>query len=221
MCHHCPVAAIITVDIWSDVVCPFCYLGFQQFQTALEDFEHANDVVVRHHAFELDPRAPLEFAGTLNELLATKYSLPLERATELNRRVANSAAVLGLAWTLESARPTNTFDAHRLVALAGKQGRDGPMLERLFRAYFSDGLLVSDDATLVRLADEMGVEGAASMIRGHDFEDSVRDDEIAAAQLGITGVPALILDQRVRVSGAQGTDVMLSALRDAWIQRAV
>ena len=221
MCHHCPVAAIITVDIWSDVVCPFCYLGFQQFHTALDDFDHANDVVVRHHAFELNPRAPLEFAGTLDELLATKYSLPLERATELNRRVANSAAELGLEWTLEHARPTNTFDAHRLVALASEQGRGGAMIERLFRAYFSDGLLVSDATTLARLADEIGVEGAASMIRGHNFEDAVRDDEIAAEQLGVTGVPALIFNQRVHVSGAQGTAVMLSALRDAWIQQAV
>jgi predicted DsbA family dithiol-disulfide isomerase len=214
------MAPTLGVDIWSDVVCPFFYLGFQQFHEALESFEHREEVTIRHHAFELDPRASAPYSGTLNELLATKYSLPLERAAELNQRVEHSATELGLTWALDRARPTNTFDAHRVIALAAEQGRQEPMLERLFRAYFSDGLLVSDPETLTHLATEVGVEGADEVVRGHDFEESVRRDEALAAERGITGVPALIFDERIHVSGARGTDVMLLALRDAWVKLA-
>jgi predicted DsbA family dithiol-disulfide isomerase len=207
---------VLFVDIWSDVVCPFCYLGFHQFHDALSRFENGDDVVVRHHAFELDVHAPSDYLGTLNEILAEKYSMPIERAAALNRRMEDSAREWGMEWSLELARYTNSFDAHRVIALAARQELQDPMLERLFRAYFSDGLLVSDHDTLARLAAETHVDGVESLFAGDDFADSVRHDESLATKIGITGVPALIFDGRIHVSGAKGADVMLDALHRAW-----
>ena len=209
----------LTVDIWSDVVCPFCYLGYRQFHDALARFEHAEHVTVRHHAFELDPRAPLADGTPLNEVLAAKYSIPLAQAAAMNQRVDDGARELGMTWRLDRAQPTNTFDAHRVIALATRQDRQGAMLERLFRAYFSDGELVSDHPTLVRLATDTGVTGAADLLASDAGSDEVRQDEGLAARLGITGVPALIFNGRLHVSGAQGTEVMSRALDTAWSQQ--
>ena len=207
------------VDVWSDVVCPFCYLGLRQFHDALDRFENADDVVVRHHAFELDPHAALAYPGTLDEMLAAKYAMPLERASALNARVEDEASRSGMQWSLASAQPTNTFDAHRLVALAATQERQGAMLERLFRAYFSEGLLVSDSAILQSLALDVGVTGAELVLAGQEYADAVRYDENLATKIGITGVPAFIFDGRAHVSGAQGADAMLDALHRAWAGR--
>ena len=207
------------VDIWSDVVCPFCYLGFRQFHDALDRFDSAADVVVRHHAFELDPHAALADGQNLNEMLAAKYSMTIERAALLNQRVENNARELGMEWSLADAQPTNAFDAHRVIALAGTHGRQEEMLERLFRAYFSEGLVVSDHDTLVALALEAGVTGVDRMLAGNEFADAVHHDEYLAAQIGLTSGPALIFDGRVHVSGAQGSSAMLEALENAWSER--
>jgi predicted DsbA family dithiol-disulfide isomerase len=207
------------VDVWGDVVCPFCYLGSRQLDIALARFEHADDIDVRHHAFELDPHAARDFGGTLDQMLADKYGLPLERAAALNGRVEESARALGMTWSLDRARPTNTFDAHRVIALAATHGLAQPMLNRLSRAYFSDGLLISDHPTLSSLAAEVGVPGVPEMLRGTDFTDIVRHDENLAARIGITGVPAFVIDGQHRVSGAQGADALYDALVTAWSTR--
>jgi predicted DsbA family dithiol-disulfide isomerase len=213
------MSSVFFIDVWSDVVCPFCYLGLRQFHDALGRFEHTDDVIVRHHAFELDPHAPPTYPGTLDELLAAKYAMPIERAQALNARVEESARQLGMQWSLANARPTNSFDAHRVVTLAATQERQGEMLERLFRAYFSDGALLSDPATLSSLALEVGVVGTDHMLTSNKFADAVRHDENLAAKIGITGVPALIFDGHVHVSGAQGSDAMCDALHTAWAGR--
>ena len=206
----------LVVDVWSDVVCPFCYLGYRQLHDALARFEHGEHVVVRHHAFELDPQAPLADGTPLNEMLAAKYSIPVTQAAAMNQRVHDSAAELGMAWSLDRAQPTNTLDAHRVIALAAHQGRQEAMLERLFHAYFSEGLLVSDHDTLIRLAHATGVSDAADMLSSDRGVDVVRRDEQMAARMGITGVPALVFDGRIHVSGARGTDAMYHALSTAW-----
>ena len=152
----------LVIDIWSDVVCPFCYLGARQLEVALDRFEHRDDVVLRQRAFELDPRAPVDYSLSLPELLAKKYSMPVERARALNERLENDASALGMSWSMKDARPTNTFDAHRVIALSATQDLDRPMSERLFRAYFSEGQLVSDRDVLTALAKEVGVVGATT-----------------------------------------------------------
>ncbi len=218
MCHDDVVAEPLLIDLWSDVVCPFCYLGSRQLDLALERFEHRDDVVVVQHAFELDPNATPSTVG-LDELLATKYSMPLERSRELHGRLSRQAASMGLDWALDRARSTNTFDAHRLIALATTQGLGAEMARRLHAAYFSDGLLVSDPAILDRLATEVGVSGSSSLWSSDEFAETVRTDERLAHEMGITGVPAFVVDRSYLVSGAQGEDAILDVLMRAWGER--
>ncbi len=208
-----------TIDIWSDVVCPFCYLGERQLAQALTEFEHADEVVIAHHAFELDPHARLSYDRPLAELVARKYDMPVERAEGLHHRLESEAAALGMTWSMASAQPTNTFDAHRLIALATTQGRGAAMVERLFAAYFVEGRLVSDHDTLVELASDVGVTGAREMLDSADFTDDVRADEEDAMELGISGVPSMVLDRKFMISGARGAEEILSGLRRAWSRR--
>jgi predicted DsbA family dithiol-disulfide isomerase len=214
------VATPFSIDLWSDVVCPFCYLGSRQLTRALELFEHRDNVVVRHHAFELDPKSPASFERPLDELVAEKYAMPLERARELHRRLESQAEELGMTWSLAQAKPTNTFDAHRLMALAINQGLGDEMSERLFRAYFCEGLYVSDHEQLNTLAREVGVTDASLLWDTEAFARDVRGDEASAQELGITGVPALLVDNKFMILGAQGVNHVLDVLRRAWARRA-
>jgi predicted DsbA family dithiol-disulfide isomerase len=210
---------VFEIDVWSDVVCPFCYLGSRQLSAALEQFEHRDHVVVRQRAFELDPRPHQDTGLSLSALVAQKYGMALSQVESLHDRLEAQAADLGMTWSLERAKPTNTFEAHRLIALASTQNLGSAMSDRLFRAYFCDGMLVSDPATLAALADEIGVTGATALSSTDDFSRDVRNDEASATKLGITGVPSLLLDGRFMVVGAQGTPQILKALRKAWVSR--
>jgi predicted DsbA family dithiol-disulfide isomerase len=214
------VAERFSIDIWSDVVCPFCYLGSRQLSLAIETFEHRDDVVVNHHAFELDPHTPRDLATSLAQLVADKYAMPVERAESLHQRLESQAHELGMTWSMTTARPTNTFDAHRLIALATTQGLGDEMSERLFAAYFSEGLLISDHECLSELAGDVGVTDASSLWATDAFSMDVRADESAAQELGVTGVPAILIDNKFMVLGAQGVDKIADVLRRAWERRA-
>jgi predicted DsbA family dithiol-disulfide isomerase len=215
------VESPFTIDVWSDVVCPFCYLGKRQLALALDRFEHAEHAVIRFRAFELDPNSANSYEHSLAELVARKYSMPVERAADLHHRLVSEAAALGMTWDLENARPSNTFDAHRLIALAATQGRGTVTVERLFRAYFCEGRLVSDHDTLDELGRECGVSGVADMLAGDLGAEDVRADENAALELGISGVPAMLIDGRFMVSGAQPVDELAAILSRAWARRQV
>ncbi len=209
-----------SIDIWSDVICPFCYLGSRQLAFALETFEHRDDVVVNHHAFELDPHTPKDLATSLAQLVADKYAMPVEQAEVLHHRLEAQALELGMTWSLATAKPTNTFDAHRLIALASTQGLSDEMSERLFAAYFSEGLLISDHERLSELANDVGVTDASSLWATDAYSLDVRADESAAQELGVTGVPAILIDNKFLVLGAQGTEKIADVLRRAWERRA-
>jgi protein disulfide-isomerase len=208
------------IDVWSDVVCPFCYLGTRQLHEALQQFEHREAVVVRHRAFELDPHAKLAYDRPLAELVAAKYQIPVTQVHTMHDRLLSNAQAFGMTWSLDTARPTNTFDAHRVIALASSQGLGDAMSERLFRAYFSEGELLSDHARLSELAVEVGVSGVDALWESEALSDEVRADELAAQELGISGVPAFLMDSKFMVSGAQGTEQLLDVLRRAWARRA-
>ena len=208
------------IDLWSDVVCPFCYLGTRQLRGALDRFDHRDDVVIRQRAFELDPHAKLAYDRALTELVAAKYALPVSQVHTMHERLTANAEALGMTWSLETARPTNTLDAHRVIALASSQGLGDQMSERLFRAYFSEGRLLSDHATLDELAAAVGVRGADTLWEGDEFTDVVRADENVAQELGISGVPSFLVDSKFMVSGAQGTEQILDVLQRAWARRA-
>ena len=210
----------LTIDLWSDVICPFCYLGRRQLTLALEQFEHRENVVIQHRAFELDPHSPANFDATLDELVAAKYSLPVEGAHAMHERMEQNAKALDMTWSLAIARPTNTFDAHRAIALAATQGLADQLSERIFRAYFCEGELLSDRSRLSDLAGEVDVTGVDEMWSGDDFSTTVRADEAAAHELGITGVPSMLVDGRFMIMGAQGAERMLDVLTRAWARRA-
>jgi len=208
------------IDIWSDVVCPFCYLGSRQLALALDAFEHRDHVVVHHRAFELDPHTPTDLTTPLTQLVADKYAMPVERAEALHQRLEREALELGMTWSMATAKPTNTFDAHRLTALATTQGLGDEMSQRLFAAYFCEGRRVSDHDCLDELARDVGVSDSSSLWVTDDFSLDVRADEAAAQEFGVTGVPAILIDNSFMVLGAQGVDSMTDALRRAWERRA-
>jgi len=210
----------LVIDVWSDVVCPFCYLGTRQLHEALADFEHRDAVVLRHRAFELDARAKLTYDRPLAELVAAKYAMPVSSVHALHERLESQAHALGMTWSLERARPTNTLDAHRVIALASTQGRGDEASERLFRAYFCDGELVSDHRRLSELAGEVGVSDVDTLWESDAFTDVVRGDEAAAQELGISGVPCFLMDSKFMVNGAQGAAQILDVLQRAWARRA-
>jgi predicted DsbA family dithiol-disulfide isomerase len=214
------VSETFVIDVWSDVVCPFCYLGTRQLADALVHFEHRDHVVIRQRAFELDRNTPAHLERSLAELVAQKYSMPVERVHDMHARMEGEARELGMEWSFETARPTNSFDAHRVIALGSSQGRGSETAERLFRAYFSDGQLISDREVLSALALDVGVQGTDALWSSDDFIDEVRADENAAEELGITGVPCLLLDGKFMVVGARGSHEILDVLRRAWARRA-
>jgi predicted DsbA family dithiol-disulfide isomerase len=208
----------LTVEIWSDLVCPWCYIGKRRFEAALERFAHREEVSVLWRSFELDPQAPVNPAGTSAERLAEKYGMSLEQAYAAQRQVADLAAEEGLEYRLDVARGGNTFTAHRLVHEAAVHGHQSAVQERLMAAYFTEGEPISDPETLARLVAEAGVDydEAHATAFSDRHGDAVREDELLAARLGIQGVPFFVLDRRYGVSGAQPAEVLLEALERAW-----
>ena len=208
----------MNVEVWSDVGCPWCYIGKRRFEKALAQFPHRDAVQVRYRSFELTPSAPDVYPGTLNEMLAAKMGVSLQQAARMNDRVSGIAAEEGLEYRLDVARPGSTVKAHRLLHLALEKGVQERVKERLMRAYFTEGQPIGDTETLVRLAADagLGVDEARAALTGDAYVEDVRADEELAAELGITGVPFFVIDERYEVSGAQPTEVFLHALRTAW-----
>jgi predicted DsbA family dithiol-disulfide isomerase len=206
------------VEIWSDVVCPWCYVGKRRFEQALARFPHADDVEVIYRSFELDPGAARSRTGTHDEHLARKYGLTVERARELNQQMTATAAAEGLEFRFDRMRGGNTFDAHRLLHLALERGVQLDLKERLLRATFTDGRPVADHDALARVAVDAGLdEGEVRQVLASDgYADAVRADEQQAAAYGITGVPFFVVDGKYGVSGAQPADLLLQVLERAY-----
>ena len=208
----------LTVEIWSDVVCPWCYIGKRRFEAALERFEHRDEVTVMWRSFELDPEAAREQMGNAAERLAGKYGMTIERAQQLHAEMTERAAAEGLEYHLDISRGGNTFDAHRMIHLAATYGHQADAKERLLRAYFTEGESLGVWDTLVRLMEEVGVDPveARESLRLDKFAEDVREDEALAQQFGIQGVPFFVFDRRYGLSGAQPVETMLTALERAW-----
>ena len=207
------------VEIWSDVVCPWCYVGKRRFEQALERFEHPDDVEIVWRSFELDPSSPRVRTESHAEHLAKKYGVSSAQVEAMDARLIGEAKKEGLDFRLAESKGGNTFDAHRLIHFAGESGRGGEMQERLMTAYFTEGVAIGERAELVRLAAEVGLEEAAvkAMLSSEQFASDVRDDQARARALGISGVPFFAIDERYGVSGAQPADVLLDVLRQAYV----
>jgi predicted DsbA family dithiol-disulfide isomerase len=206
------------IEIWSDVVCPWCYIGKRRFESALARFEHRDDVEVVWRSFELDPSAPALRAGDNAERLAAKYGMTRQQAVESQDRLTQMAAQEGLGFRFDLAQSGNSFNAHRLLHLAAERGIQDQVKERLFRAYFSEGEPIGDAETLVRLVAEAGLSAAQAqaVLASDQYTEDVRAEEREATELGITGVPFFVVDRRYGVSGAQPADALLQVLERAW-----
>jgi predicted DsbA family dithiol-disulfide isomerase len=208
------------VEIWSDIACPWCYVGKRRFEQALAEFEHRDTVTVVWRSFELDPGAPPRHDEPQAVLLARKYGVPLAQAEAMNARMAGEAAKEGLAFRLDRVQVGNTFDAHRLLHFAATVGRREALVERLFAAYLGEGEALGEHDVLVRLAADVGLDAGevATVLASDRFAADVRRDQARARGFGITGVPFFAIDERYGVSGAQPPDAILGALRTRWAE---
>jgi predicted DsbA family dithiol-disulfide isomerase len=215
----------LDIDIWSDIACPWCYVGKRRLEAALERFPHRDRVAVRWRAFELDPSAPRERDRSVSyvERLADKYGKSEREAAGMIDNMTAMARADGLDFHFERIRSGNTFDAHRILHLAAEKGLQDAVKERFMRAYLTEGEPIGDPETLARLAGEAGldVEEVSELLAGDRMADEVRADEGLARELGIRGVPFFVLGGRYAVSGAQSPDHLLAALQQAWADRAL
>ena len=206
------------VEIWSDVACPWCYIGKRRFEAALARFEHRDQVEVEWKSFELDPTSAGGGTGSYVERLAAKYGTDVPGAQQMLDQMTAAAAVEGLDLRFDLASPANTFDAHQVIHLAGLRGVQDAVKERLLLAYFTQGAAVGDRDELVRLAAEAGLDAAevAGALAAQTHADDVRRDEEQARAFGISGVPFFVVDRAYGVSGAQPADALLQVLDQAW-----
>ena len=210
------------VEIWSDIACPWCYVGKRRFEAALEGFEHSDEVEVTWRSFELDPAAPRERPVDAATHLAEKYGTTREHALEMHRSMTEAAAGDGLDFRFDIARGGNTFDAHRLLHLAAVHGMQDAMKERLMRAYLTEGQAIGDPEVLERLAVEAGLPEAEvrETLTTERFAEEVRDDERTAGALGIHAVPFFVVDRRVGASGAHPPEALRGLLERGWSERS-
>lgn len=210
----------LRIDIWSDLACPWCYIGKRHLEQAMATFEHAASVTITWHSFELDPKAPKTMPDdkTMVERLAAKYRVSVAQANAMIARVVDAGARAGLEMRFDIMKSGNTFDAHRLLHWAHERGVQIPLNERLLKAYFLEGVALSDHAELARLAGEAGLpaEEAAAILATDRYAKEVRTDEGLAQEIGISGVPFFVLDGKLGVSGAQPVETMQKVLAQAW-----
>jgi predicted DsbA family dithiol-disulfide isomerase len=206
------------VEIWSDVACPFCYIGKRSFEKAFEEFEHAEATEVVWRSFQLGPGMPKQVNGDIYDVLAAKYGGTRDQAIEMNARVAGMAEQTGLDCDFDSIQPTNTGDAHRLVHLAAESGLADDAKVRLFEAYFRVGLIVCDPDVLRGVGAKLGLDPAAvdELLAGDRIADEVERVQDQATEFGIGAVPTFVFDRASAVPGAQSTELLLDALNTAW-----
>jgi predicted DsbA family dithiol-disulfide isomerase len=210
------------IEIWSDVVCPWCYLGKRRFEQALETFEHRDQVEVTYRSFELDPGAARDTTTPTVELLAGKYGMSAAEAEDTQRQMEQRAAADGLEFRMAGLRSGNTRDAHRLLQLAKQRGRQAELTERLHRAYFTEQASIFDRPSLTGLAVDVGLDRdeVGRVLAGDEYDDAVAADEAMARTLGANGVPFFVIDRRYGISGAQPAATIVQALDQAWAEAA-
>ncbi|MDU0369629.1 DsbA family oxidoreductase [Hymenobacter endophyticus] len=208
------------IEIWSDILCPFCYIGKRRLEKALASFDHAQDVQIQWRSFELDPQANPTPGENQYARLAKKYGNTEAWARQMSANMAQSAAEEGLAFNFDTVVPANSLRAHRLVHLAARHGHQDAAKERLFKAYLEEGLDINDVLTLTRLATELELPTAEveQLLTSNQFEQEVRYDEYQAQQLGIRGVPYFVFEDKYAVSGAQPAELFREVLEKVWAE---
>lgn len=209
---------MLKVEVWSDIACPFCYIGKRRFEAGLEQFANKQDVEVIYRSFQLDPSAPKHPTQDIYALIAAKYRISREQTKKMHDDLIQQAAALGLTYRFDHAIPANSLDAHRLIHFAGQYGKRVEMAELLFRAYFTDSKHIGDHDTLAGLAEEAGLDRglAVEMLEGTQFTAEVQAEGREASSLGANGVPFYVINRKYGISGAQASVVFLQALQTAW-----
>ncbi|AOS64239.1 DsbA family oxidoreductase [Actinoalloteichus hymeniacidonis] len=205
----------IKVDIWSDIACPWCYIGKRRFETAVA--KSGENVVVEYHSFELSPDTPVDFGGSTAEFLSQRKGIPPQQVEQMLTQITELAAHEGLSYDFEILHHTNTRKAHRLLHFAKAEDRQIELKERLLSAYFEQGRHLGKDEELVELAVEVGLDRdrAVEVLAGDEYLDDMEQDMRTAQQYGIRGVPFFVIDGKYGVSGAQEPDTFVAALRTA------
>ena len=208
------------VEIWSDVMCPFCYIGKRRFENALQQLPFKEAVEVEWKSFQLDPSIQYDPGKNIHQYLAERKGFSVEKAKELNDQVTGMAAAEGLQYNFDKAIVANSFDAHRFSHLATEQGKGDAAEESLFKAYFTEGKNIADKETLTQLGTDIGLDATAvkQVLEGNAYAQNVQQDIAEAATLGVRGVPFFVIDRKYAVSGAQATEVFHQALETAYAE---
>ncbi|MGM0876902.1 MAG: DsbA family oxidoreductase [Bacillota bacterium] len=206
------------IEVWSDIICPFCYIGKRRLEVALSKFLHREEVTIEYRSFELNPDAQINYDEDNTELLAKKYGTSKEQIIAMNQQLTEQAKEVGLTYHLDKIRPTNTFDAHRLIQFAKQIGKENEMVERLFKAYFTEVRHVGEAKTLIEIAVEVGLDEheVQSLLNSNQFEADVRAQEQDAQQIGVTGVPFYLINRKYAISGAQPSEAFLEVMEKVW-----
>lgn len=206
------------VDIWSDVRCPFCYIGKRKFENALEKFSNKNEVEVNWRSFELDPSLETNPAINSVEYISQVKGISKQQGLEMHQHVINVAKEVGLHFDFEKSVVANSFNAHRLIQFAKSQGKGNEMEEALFKAHFTDGKNIDDKQILMQIGTAIGIDEKSiqNVLDSNAFADEVRNDEQQAQLLGVRGVPFFVLNNKYGISGAQSSETFLSALEQTW-----
>jgi predicted DsbA family dithiol-disulfide isomerase len=208
---------MIQVEIWSDVVCPFCFIGKKNFEAALKKYSGSEKIEVVWRSFELDPKAQKSQQIKIHDLIAKKYGRTAEWAQENNERLTAQGKTIGIDFDFNSIIPTNSFDAHRLMHFARAENKENEVAQLLFGAYFSQGQDIAQALVLADIVVKVGlnVDNWNQILQGQDFANEVRNEESQAQELGISGVPAFVFNRKYLVSGAQPVEAFLEVLNES------
>lgn len=212
----------MNVDIWTDIVCPFCYIGSTQFEKALSGFAHKDNVTVTHHSFQLTPNAPHEYDGKKSyDKLAEMKNIPATSVKDMYGKIEAAGANEGLTMNMSDVKITNSFNGHRLIHYAASFGKQEEATKALFEAYFTDAINLADNEALVAVAASIGLDKdkTREMLNSEEFSEEVKADIAQAGSLGIQGVPFFIIDNTYGISGAQGVASFSDTLQKAWHEK--
>jgi len=209
------------VEIWSDIACPFCYIGKRRFETALEKFVHKNKVEIVWKSYQLDPYFKPILGQNIHQMLAEKKGWTEEHARELNQQVIKMAKESGLNYNMDSIVPANTLNVHRLIHLAAKHGLQNEAEEKFFSAFFVEGRNLNSKDVLGELAIEIGLsfDEVETLLNGKEFADEVNADAHEGAAIGVRGVPFFVFDRKYAVSGAQPEHLFLETMTKVWEEK--
>ncbi|WP_226581269.1 DsbA family protein [Halobacillus litoralis] len=209
------------IEVWSDFVCPFCYIGKRRLEEALAQFPDQT-VNVEYKSFELDPNAERNTGRNMHEKLAAKYGRSIDEAREMTRNMTEQAKMSGLDFHFESMIPTNTFDAHRVAQLANEKGLGKETAERFFKAVLTDSKDIGDPETIADMAVEAGLDRdeVVKVLESSDYAEAVRKEEMEAQQIGVQGVPFFVINRKYAISGAQPTEAFVQGLEKAFAEEA-